>query len=94
MTEEIGSIILVSFVSHRGGSSSHRPSYCFAVLAAAVQRMQGCSGLGFLSAMILLLALYFVEREQMQSLELLLEKKDGWGSYPPVMASTVCKRPK
>lgn len=44
--------------------------------------------------MIPLLALCSVEREQMKCLELLLEKKDDFGGYWPVMASTVCNGPK
>ena len=76
----MGSLILVSFVLRREDSSWHHPSCRSAVLAAAGQRMPGCSGLAFLSAMIPLLALRFVKRKQTQCLELLLEREDVWGA--------------
>ena len=87
-------LILASSFLHRVDSNSHRLSCCSAVLAAAGQRMQGCSGLGFLSAINPFLALCFVERKETQCQELLIEKKDVWGSYWPVTASTVCNGPK
>ena len=58
--EDVESLILVSFVLRHVGSSWHRPSCRSVVLAAAGQRMQGYSGLYFLSAMIPLLAVCFV----------------------------------
>lgn len=92
--EDCRVLILVSFVLHRGDSSLCHWSRRSADLAAAGQRKQGCSGLGFLSAMKSLLALWFFEREQMQCLKLLYERKSVGGNYWPVMASTVCKGPK
>ncbi len=83
-TEEFWCLILVSFSLRHGGSNSHRPSCCSAVLAAAGQRTQGYSVLDFLSAMTLPPALCFVEKEQMQCLKLLFEKECVQESYWPM----------
>ena len=72
----LGSLILVLFVLHREGSNLHHLSRRSAVLAAAGQKTQDYNVLGFLSAMLSLLMLCSVEREQTQCLELLLEMRD------------------